>query len=149
MRTLIGVVLLVIAGFMALGALVSDADLLSPEGMLALLIGVAVPGGLGGWLLFERFRTDPEAGARRERLRRETMESEVVRLAGAKQGKLTVVEVVSALGLPPEEAQTVLDSLVRRQVADIHLTDSGLIVYDFQDLRRLDEKPGSRGMLEG
>jgi hypothetical protein len=133
---------------MALGVAASDVDLLSLEGLLGMLIAVGLPGGVGAWLLFERFRTDPSAATRRERLRAETIESEVVRLAGEKDGKLTVIEVVSALGLPPADAQVVLDSLVRRSVADIHLTDSGLIVYDFHDVRRLGEKPQSRGMLE-
>ena len=147
-RTVIGLVLLGVAGFMIQGALVSDVDLASPAALLALLVAVGIPAGVGGWLLYDRFRIDPEAGARRERLRRETMESEVVRLAGEKGGKLTIVEIVGALGLPNDEAQAVMDSLVRRSIADIHLTDSGLIVYDFHDVRRLGEKPQSRGMLE-
>lgn len=148
MKAAVGAFLLLVATFMFAGALVSDADLGSVEGVIATLLVVGLPAAAGGWLLYSRYRADPAADSRRERLRLETMESEVVRLAGGKDGKLTVVEVVAALGLPPGEAQSVLDSLVRRHLADIHLTDSGLIVYDFADVRRLSEKPHSRGMLE-
>ena len=35
-----------------------------------------------------------------------------------------------------------------RELAEIEITDSGLLVYTFDDVRRLSEKESARGLLE-
>jgi predicted DNA-binding transcriptional regulator len=81
-------------------------------------------------------------------LRSRTVEAEVLRIARAHNGKLTIVEIVTDLAITPEEAQTAVDSLVRQQVADIEVTDSGVLVYTFYDIKHLPEKQSSRNILE-
>jgi hypothetical protein len=41
-----------------------------------------------------------------------------------------------------------LRELVIRGVAEPEVTESGLLVYAFHDVRRLEEKPRSKGVLE-
>jgi hypothetical protein len=81
-------------------------------------------------------------------LRSRTVEAEVLRIAKPHNGKLTIVEIVTELAITPEEAQTAVDSLVRKQVADIEVTDSGVLVYTFYDIKHLPEKQSSRNILE-
>ena len=65
-----------------------------------------------------------------------------------KQGRLTAVEVTSALGLPGEEAKDSLDALVAREVADLEITDDGVLVYTFHEARYVEGKHGAKGLLD-
>ncbi|HSH75556.1 MAG TPA: hypothetical protein VLA09_07740 [Longimicrobiales bacterium] len=145
-KTIGGVLLCLIALFMGVGFLQVGA--LSWASLLALVIGAGIPGGLGLTLLVRQFR-EPRRVAAREALRRQTIDSELVRLAGELGGKLTVVEVVARLALPAEEAGAALDELARSGVCEIQVSDSGVLVYDFADLRHLGEKEQARGLLDG
>lgn len=70
----------------------------------------------------------------------------MVRLAGRKSGRLTVV---GELGLTGQEAQETLESLMNQGIGDLEITDSGLLVYRFADIQRLAEKARSRPILDG
>ena len=144
-RTWGGVALLAVAAFMLLGFLRSSASLASPTAIAALLITVALPAAGGVALL------RGGGGARRarvERLRQQTIEAEILRLAIQHAGKLTAVEVATALALPPEAAKASLDSLVEREVADLEITDAGVIVYSFHDAKNVGGKHTARGILD-
>lgn len=146
-RTLAGTGLLVLALFMTWGFLRADVDAAAPATLAALLITVVLPTGAGLWLIAGR----GHARRREERtalLRRQTMESEVLRLAGRRGGRLTVVEVIGELALPAPEAKDVLDSLARRELAELEVTDSGVVVYAFHDVQKLHEKSRARGILD-
>jgi hypothetical protein len=58
------------------------------------------------------------------------------------------VEVASDISISPEAAKGALDSLAERDLADIEITSSGLIVYAFRDVRHLGEKPHAKGVLD-
>jgi len=145
-RTIGGIALLALAGLMFVGFLRSDAELASLRTVLALLITVGIPGGAGVMLL-------RAPGGRRskrvEELRRQTIEAEILRLAMQHGGRLTVVEVASALALPSESAKTTLDSLAERELADLEITDKGVIVYAFHDAKHLSGKHSAKGILDG
>ena len=143
-----GVALIALALFMLLGVLNADVDRSAGTTVIALLLTVALPAGAGIWLLRGRRRGGAHLAERREALRRQTLASELVRLAAAHDGKLTTIEVVRELAVPAEEAEEALRDLAIRGVAEPEVTDSGLLVYAFHDLRRLDEKSGSKGVLE-
>jgi hypothetical protein len=81
-------------------------------------------------------------------LRQQTIEAEVLRLAGERGGRLALVEIVTELAIPSEAAQAALEGLVERELADIAVTDSGVLVYTFHDVERLSEKSRARGILE-
>ncbi|MGQ0561731.1 MAG: hypothetical protein ACT443_07655 [Gemmatimonadota bacterium] len=86
--------------------------------------------------------------ANKEALRRRTLGAEVLKLAAAHGGKLTIVEVAGALAITTDEAKAVLADLAREGMADFQVTDSGVLVYDLQDIRRLGDKSKARGILE-
>lgn len=143
-----GGALLLVALLMLVGFLRADVDPSAPATILALLIGVVVPAGAGVALIRARLRAGGAASQRREQLVRETLAAEVLRLAGQHDGRLTVVEVVTELAVPPETAKEALDGLMTRDFADLEVTDSGVLVYVFGDVRDLPEKAKSRGLLE-
>ncbi len=144
-RVVGGGALLLLSLFMLWGFVRSDASLGAPASIVALLLVVALPAVAGVLLLRGGGRKRAD---RVERLRQQTLEAEILRLAMQHDGRLTVVEVASALALPAEAAKETLDGLVTRELADIALTDGGLIVYTFDDARRVGEKHGARGLLE-
>lgn len=93
-----------------------------------LLSGVA---GAGGALLL--------GGARREREERRaaliaSLQLPVLKLAAARQGRLTVTEVAAELGWTLPRAEKVLQSLDDGIRVDSEVTDEGLIVYEFREL---------------
>lgn len=146
MKRIAGWVLLGIAVFMLLGAFRSGASLFSVRTILALIIGVGIPGiggaSLLGWL---------DGGARNKRLaqlRQDTIEAEILKMAMREQGRLTAVEVATQLALPQESAKEALDGLVTRDLADIAVSDEGVIVYTFHDAKNIAGKVSARGVLE-
>jgi hypothetical protein len=149
MSTLIsGVALIGVSLFMLLGFFSSGAAMSLPVAGLTLLVGVGIPGGAGVLLIRSYFRRRAGFLEHRERLRLETQGSEIVRLAARNAGKLTVVEIVAELALDSESAEAVLQRLVEQGVADIEITESGVLVYTFPDVQRLPEKERSKGILD-
>jgi hypothetical protein len=130
---------------MLLGFLNSSASLGSPRAIVALLLTVGLPAAGGVALLrgigFAR-------SARAERLRQQTIDAEILRLATQQSGKLTALEVATALALSPETAKASLDSLVERELADLEITDAGIIVYAFHEARNIAGKASARGILD-
>jgi zinc-ribbon domain len=64
-----------------------------------------------------------------------SLQQPVLRLAGQRDGRLTVTEVATTLGWPMRRAEKILNSLDDglRVVSDV--TNEGVIVYDFRELR--------------
>ena len=148
MVKLFGVALLALSLFMLLGFLRSGADTGAPATIAALLITVALPALGGIALLTKRFRRGARLGERREVLRQQTYESEILRLAAQRQGRLTAVELVTEFAITPEKANELLESLMVRQLANVAVTDSGVVVYVFHDVEHLADKPRARGILD-
>lgn len=141
-----GALLLGLAAFVFIGDM--GADVSGPAAIFALLITVLLPAAGGLALLTGGRRGGSKLGARREKLRRDTLQSELLRLAGVHEGRLTVVEAVATLAITPEEAKDNLDALAVRGLADFEVTDSGIVVYVFHDVQRLGDKHQSKGLLE-
>ena len=133
---------------MLLGFVRSDPSFTALNTMVAVLISVVLPA-VGGVVLLRRATgTGGRRGARVEQLRQATIESEILRLAMLHAGRLTAVEVASALALQPEEAKATLDGLVTREVADLDITDAGVLVYSFHEARHVGDKHSARGLLD-
>ena len=147
-RSLGGVVLLLVSAFMLLGFIRSDASFASLNTMLALAISVGLPAVGGLALLRGANRAERGGGARTRQLRQATIESEILRLAILQAGRLTAVEVASTLALTAEEAKETLDGLVTREVADLDITDAGVLVYTFHDAKHAGDKHTARGLLD-
>jgi hypothetical protein len=143
-----GVGLLLLALFMFVGYMGADIQGGPGATVLALVIAVGLPAAGGAALLARHFRKPGQLSERKDELRRQTLEAEVLRIARAHGAKLTVIEVVGELAVTPEEAKAALDSLARQEIAELEITDSGVIVYAFHDVARLSEKSRSKGILD-
>lgn len=149
MGKLVGAALLLaLSLLMLVGFLGSTASIGAPATIAALLLTVGLPAAAGVALASSHFRGGGRLANRRRELRRQTIESEVLRLAGQHRGRLTAVEVAQEMAIAPEEAKEVLDSLVVREMAELEITDAGLLVYAFSDVQRLGGKSRAKGILD-
>jgi predicted DNA-binding transcriptional regulator len=135
-----GIGLLMLSGFMAIGFM--RADLKASRSAIAVswLLAVGLPAVGGVSLMYAQAQGDRNGLAQKQRLRQQTLESEILRLATAAGGKLTLLEVVRDLAVEPAIAQQGLDALLSKGIADLEITESGVLVYVVYDLQRLPEK---------
>ncbi len=148
MTKLIGAgILISVALFMLLGLSLAETPMTWPVAILTYGVAVGIPAAAAGGLihLHRQERRQPAGEVPRTL---PAIESEVIRLAGRKSGRLTVIEIVGELGVSPEDAQQSLESLMQRGIGDVEITDSGLVVYRFEDVQRLKEKKQSRPILD-
>ena len=144
-RRWIGIGLLALAGLMLLGFMRSSLSITAPATIGALLVAVLLPAAAGIAMIRGIGTADQ---ARRDALRQQTIEAEVMKLAIQHKGKLTAIEVGTALSLQQDETKIALDRMVEREIADIEITDEGVIVYTFDAAKRLGTKDTSRGILD-
>jgi hypothetical protein len=142
------IALLVLSSFMLLGFMGVARDGIDAAELIAFGLVVLLPLGFGIKLLRDHFGRDRRVDANRAEMRQRTLNAEVLKLAGTHGGKLTIVEVVTALAITADEAKLVLDNLAREGMADFQVTDAGVVVYDFQEIRRIGDKSSARGILE-
>jgi hypothetical protein len=146
---LIGAVLLaLLAVVMLAGFLNSSLTLAAPSALAALAITVALPAAGAALLARGHFAERSRLTGRKAELRRNTVDAEILRLAGEHGGQLTAVEVATALSMTPESAGEALKSLGIRGQADVEVTDDGVLVYSFYDVRHLGGKHTARGVLD-
>jgi len=138
----------IVALFMLLGFLSSEASLLAPATMAALALTVVVPAAGAGLLVRSHFAERDRLSGRKALLRRQTLDAEILRLAGEQGGRLTALEVATHLALSPEDAKDSLNELARREHAELEVTDAGLIVYFFHDVRHLSGKDSAKGIFD-
>lgn len=142
-------VLAAVSLFMLLGFLSSDAVQGAPAVLAALALTVGLPAAGAGLLVRSHYAERSRLSGRRAQLRRQTVDAEILRLAAEHGGRLTAVEVATRLAITPEAAGEALDGLVLRGQAEIEVTDDGLLVYGFWDVRHLGGKSSARGVLDG
>jgi hypothetical protein len=140
--------LILIALFMLVGFLRADLATSALATTIAFLIAVGLPAAGGVALLSSHFGSARRLGQRRELLRRHTLNSEVLRLAAQRGGKITVVEVVTELSVSPDAAKESLDELAMQELAEIQIADSGMLVYAFADVQNLAQKARAKGVLD-
>ena len=151
MNKLIGAAgLLVIALFMLVGFLNADVPFGAPATLAALVLTIGLPLLGAGLLLRSHYAEQARLSGRKALLRQQTLDAEILRLATERDGRLTAVEVAMALAIRPEEATKALDVLAVRGQADFELTEDGLLVYSFYDIRQLGDKDkaSSEGLHE-
>lgn len=140
--------LVLLAVFMLAGFLNSDLPLGAPAALAALAITVGLPAVGAALLVRGHYAEKSRLSGRKAELRRNTLDAEILRLAGQHGGKLTAVEVATALAMTPEAAQEALKSLGIRGQADVEVTDDGVLVYSFYDVRHLGGKSSAKGVLD-
>jgi hypothetical protein len=117
------ILLFLLAAALTVGAIIGG----DPEPLL--FAGIAATGGV---LLHRRAETQREA--RRAALI-SSLQLPVLQLAAEHGGRLTVTEVATRLGWTLPRAEKVLESLEDGYRVSSDVTDDGLIVYDFLELR--------------
>jgi hypothetical protein len=133
--------------FMLLGFLRADLALNAP-GVVAFLLTVGLPA-TGAALLLRSHLEGRRIGAgARDAIRAQTIRSEILRVATRKGGKLTVPEVMAELAVDKATAEAALQALHLEELAEIEITESGMLVYEFPDIRRLGEKDAAKGLLD-
>jgi hypothetical protein len=124
-RRWIDIGLLALAGLMLIGFFRSGARLTSPATIGALLVAVVLP----ATIAISRMRgVGAREQSRRDALRQQTIEAEVMKLAIQHKGKLTVLEVATALALQQDETKVAGDRKVERGIAHKEITQQGGIV---------------------
>ena len=143
-----GIGLLALSLFMLLGFLRAETDAGAAATLVTVLLVVVLPAVCGIALLYRRGHQRATLTQRKERLRRQTLEAEILKVAERKGGKLTVVEVMGEMAVDTETAKRALEALVAEGLADVQLTGSGVIVYAFYDIEHLPEKDHSKGVFD-
>jgi len=95
----------------------------------------------GGGLLVKRANTVREE--RRDAIL-QSLQLPVLQLAGRKGGRLTVTDVATEMGWPMVRAEKVLNSLDDGMRVMSDITDDGVIVYDFLEIRTAGLTPPPR-----
>ena len=148
MRLAFGILLLFVAAFMSIGVLAGG---MKGDGLFLQIFVMTLTIGIPGFFGIRLIRSHtqgPALGAGRERVMRQTQESEILKLAQKFGGKLTVVEVVAETAMSMEDADAALGQLVQKGLAEPEVTDKGLIVYVIHDVQQLRTKDQSRNILD-
>ena len=145
-RKIGGAVLLLIAALMMLGFARKGLSLTDPTAFFAVLLTVGLPA-IGGITLL-RGSLGRNSKTRMNQLRQQTIEAEILKLAAQHRGRLTAVEVTTTLGLSGEDAKASLDEMVRREAADLEVTDDGVLVYTFQNVGYIEGTRNPQGLLD-
>lgn len=140
LRMALGLLLMAGGGMfvvMAVAGLVGAGDGKTPPGVLVALLVLFSGVVYGGLLLFRSGRRAAQAAARSGA---EDLERRVLDFARANDGRVTLAEVAEACDVPVLTVKTLLDTLVKHGVADLTMTDQGVLVYRFSGFLSADEK---------
>lgn len=116
--------------------------------LMTFLITVGLPLGGGAYLLWSSYSQKKMLGAGKSNLAAKTLQAEILRLAAENQGYLTVLDVTQAFALESEQAEAALDGLTLKQVAEVQLTDDGLLVYAFPAVQQTAHKSQAKRLEE-
>jgi hypothetical protein len=135
--------LLMLAGYL-------NADTAASAGAVLLTLGITVALPAAGAVLLARshFAEKSRLSGRRAVLARHATESELLRLAQARGGKLMAVEAAMAMHLAEDVARETLDTMVSEGRAELEVTDGGSLVYSFPTLAQLPDKRTAKGILD-
>jgi hypothetical protein len=132
-RILGGVILILLSLFMLLGYLQADLPAGVAARVVLFLLVVLAPALAGGLLFRSWFTRRRDIGKRKERLRQQTLQAEILKLAGENGGNLRAVDAVARLGVAREEAEAALDRLAVQGAAEVDISESGALVYRFDE----------------
>src|SRR5687768_5803481 len=123
-----------VALFMLIGFLNANLDASRSAIGAAFFLTIILPAIGAIALARSHFDARSRVSGHKAALRRQTAEAEVLRLAGARGGKLMAVEVATALAMAEDTARETLDVMVSQGRAELEVTDGGHLVYSFPSL---------------
>lgn len=142
------VILALLSLFMFAGYLNTDSAGSAGAMLAALAITVVLPAAGAVLLARSHFAEKRRLSGRRAALARHATESEILRLAQGRGGKLMAVEVAMAMHLAEDEVRETMDAMVAGGRAELEVTDGGNLVYSFPTLTQLGDKRTARGILD-
>lgn len=147
-KRIFGTLLLLTALFMTIGFFNAQPDASGLALLATVTIAIVLPAAGGAYLWWTTFAERKGLIHRREHLRRQTLEAELLKLAERRGGKLVVVEAASELAVGSDLIEETLNAMADKGLADIEISESGVLVYSFYDVRHLGEKADAQGVLD-
>ncbi len=151
-KQLLGIALLILSLFMLFGLFKADVAASGATLAITVLIAIAAPAAGGGYLLWSsssaRGRERSRLRQRKDVLRRQTLAAELLKLAERRDGRLTVVEAVAELAFDAATIDEALQNMAVEGLAEVQLSESGVLVYAFYDVQHLAEKATAKGVLD-
>lgn len=148
MKSIGGWLLIALSCFMLLGFFNSTTPHPIGVTIFTFLIAIILPMVGGILMLYSVRENNKNISQGKSSLAQKTLDAEILKFAQQNDGQLTVVEVAAQFALGTSEAEEVLDQLAQRGLADYQVTDSGLMVYSFTDVRHLHEKSQAKRVLD-
>jgi hypothetical protein len=128
-----GVLLLLFSLFMLVGFLQADLPANPAARLVFFILIVLAPAVGGGMLLRSWFIRRRTLYKRKELLRQQTLQAEILKLAAHRGGSLNAQDVVAAIGVPAEEAAAALDSLAVKGSVEVDISEVGVLIYRFSE----------------
>ena len=129
-----GAALLFLSLFMLLGFFNASKEMPFLASALTFLILVIFPGVAGTLLIYSRYKAKGASKRQLERLRQQTQQAEILRVAEKRGGAVTIAAVVADTAMDADTVKETLMALVTQGFANFDLTESGDIVYSFYDM---------------
>lgn len=129
-----GSVLIFIGLFMLMGFLVSTKESSFAADVMMMLLFVLAPIAGGLFMLRSHFTSQQKVLKEQKKALQSAREKEVILLARAKGGTLTIPEIIAESSLNSDEAEEVMKELIVKRYADMKMTDTGVIVYEFYEI---------------
>jgi hypothetical protein len=140
--------LILLSLFMFAGYLNSDSAVSTGVTVAMLATTVVLPGVAALLLVRSHYAERSRLSGRKAALARHAIESELLRLAQGRGGKLMAVEAAMAMHLAEDTARERLDAMVFEGRAELEVTDGGSLVYSFPTLTQLGDKRTAKGILD-
>jgi hypothetical protein len=116
--------------------------------LISFLMAVILPGLVGIYMIIGHYKEIKRIKSSKNELGKKALQADIIKFAEQKEGKLSVVEVMGEFALDEDEVKNAMNSLMAQSIANIELTDSGLIVYKFTDIKLLKDKDNSKDILD-
>ncbi len=133
------------SSFMVIGAvgLIFDPDpQYQDKAAYIILLIFSLLFAIGGFMMYRHH------SRKAEKRSREYIEQDILKLAAEKHGKITPAEVVLSAKIGIDEAKKMLDSFCEQGLAQLNLTEKGVMVYVFDGFLSEEEKNTVKSPLE-
>lgn len=148
MKQASGIGLILLGLLMAVGFTQAQMNQSALVIFMTFCITVGLPLGGGAYLLWSARSQKKTLGASKSQLAAKTLQAEILRLAAEHHGHLTVLDVTQAFALDSEQAEAALDALTLKHLAEVQLTDDGLLVYAFPEVQQMGSKYQAKRLEE-
>lgn len=134
-KSIIGGILIAFGAFMLLGVSVNlSKSALDVADIVGALVFGAGPIAGGGLLIRGRVKAKQQALQAQKRDLYARHEKEIIRLAQAHKGRISIPEIVAETSLSTAEADQVMREMTTKGYVDMQVTDAGVIVYEFYEI---------------